>query len=437
MVLSQDILSSPRHLTLRRAQQVKQANLAASTGAPVATGDNEVPNLKTLQPGEAMLYSAFIPSLASGQYEVNSWQEIVANGVKQDPDTTKTKKVFTVESPQYALPENLVHSIYPPEGAEASPTILPHVLFTDPFFPWERTAVPQTPEQLNKDNLRKRVPWLAVLVFTASELRLDQDKLTGASSIFTNSDLAKELNTTSNVVKMDVNCAIDMPVSDFAPGKVAKCWSAVPLSAKSDDRTKAIFVPRHLFTQLTATYNERGEEMSDQKSIDLSRYAYLAHVRQSAAKGTNFSATEDGLFSVVHSHRAAPLDDKQISHAIVHLVSLEGLHGKSRADFASSDYIMLSSLYSWSYNVLPAGAPTVFDSLRNLGDHCAVLAPAKEVIQKAEQNTSENGQRIAARLRDGYTIVKYHTQTGEETAAIARGACIPCVPPKQLSESWT
>ncbi|KAK1536503.1 uncharacterized protein CCOS01_01823 [Colletotrichum costaricense] len=437
MVLSQDILSSPRHLTLRRAQEVKAANLAASTEAAVATGDNEVPNLKTLKPGEAMLYSFFTPSLASGRYEVNSWQEIVANGVQQDPDTTKTKKVFNVESPQYTLPENLVHSIYPPEGAEASPTILPHVLFTDPFFPWERTAVPQTPEELKKDNLRKRVPWLAVLVFSASELRLDKDQLMGTSSIFTNSDLAKELGTTGNVIKMDVNCAIDMPVSDFAPGKVAKSWSPVPLSAKSDDRTKAIFVPRPLFTQLIATYNERGEEIVDQKSIDLSRYTYLAHVRQSAAKGANFSSTEDGLFSVVHSHRAAPLDNQQISRAIVHLVSLEGLHDKSRADFASSDYIMLSSLYSWSYNVLPAGAPSVSDSLRNLGDHCAVLGPPKEVIQKAGQDTSESGQRIAARLRDGYTIVKYRTQTGEETAAIARGACIPCVPPKKLSENWT
>ncbi|KAH7006585.1 hypothetical protein EDB82DRAFT_454742 [Fusarium venenatum] len=437
MVLSQDILSSPRHLTLRRAQEVKEANLAASTEAPVATGDNEVPNLKILEPGEAMLYSVSTPSLTSGLYEVNSWQEIVANGVKMDPDTTKTKKVFNVESPQYTLPENLVHSIYPPEGAEAPPTILPHVLFTDPFFPWERTAVPQTPEELNKDNLRKRVPWLAVLVFSASELRLNKDQLIGASSIFTNSDLAKELDTTGKVIKMDVNCAIDMPVSDFAPGKVAKSWSPVPLSAKSDDRTEAIFVPRLLFTRLFANYNERGEEIVDQKSIDLSRYAYLAHVRQSAAKEANFSSTEDGLFSVVHSHRAAPLDDKQISHAIVHVVSLEGLHGKSRADFDSSDYIMLSSLYSWSYNVLPAGAPSVSDSLKNLGDHCAVLAPPKDVIQKAERNTSESGQRIAARLRDGYTMVKYRTQTGEETAAIARGACIPCVPPKKLSESWT
>ncbi|KAL6918783.1 hypothetical protein FSST1_002809 [Fusarium sambucinum] len=437
MILSQDILSSPRHLTLRRAQEVKEANLAASTEAPVAAGDNEVPNLKTLEPGEAMLYSVFTPSLASGLYEVNSWQEIIANGVTQNPDTTKTNKVFNVESPQYTLPKNLVHSIYPPEGAEAPPTILPHVLFTDPFFPWERMAVPQTPEELNKDNLRNRVPWLAVLVFSESELRLDKDKLMGASSIFTKSDLAKEMDKIGKDIKMDVNCAIDIPVSDFAPGKVAKSWSPVPLSAKSDDRTRAIFVPKSLFTQLFATYNERGEEMVDQKSIDLSRYTYLAHVRQSAAKGTNFSSTEDGLFSVVHSHRAAPLDDKQTSHAIVHVVSLEGLHDKSRDDFGSSDYIMLSSLYSWSYSVLPTGAPSVSDSLKNLGDHCAVLAPPKEVIEKAEQMKSESGQRVAARLRDGYIMVKYRTQTGEETAAIARGACIPCVPPKKLSESWT
>ena len=45
------------------------------------------------------------------------------------------------------------------------------------------------------------------------------------------------------------------------------------------------------------------------------------------------------------------------------------------------------------------------------------------------------GQRMVQRLKDGYSLIRYRVQSGEETVALFRGALLPVYPQAPIS-SW-
>src|SRR5271155_4854379 len=83
--------------------------------------------------------------------------------------TLSSSQDFVVQGPQYFLPKDSVHSVYPPQGHADEARILPHVVLTDRLQPWERPA----------SEINPHVPWLALLVFSPEELRLSADQLAG------------------------------------------------------------------------------------------------------------------------------------------------------------------------------------------------------------------------------------------------------------------
>jgi hypothetical protein len=293
--------------------------------------------------------------------------------------------------------------VYPPQGHADNVEILPHVVLNDPHLPWERVAS-KTPEE---DKDRNRVPWLAVLVFTQEELRVTDQ------TIFEKTGLPKP-------VQQSTTLAVNMSLSDLA---ATKCTTPVLTSDRKprdrdDPNTKAdfIFVPNSLFNHLVASY-----EKPQGQHCFLSRYKWLAHMRDINTTGMANSGIDDevGSFSIVISHRTGPISITQPTQVAAHLVSIENV---DQLQFPVTDGLVgMCSLDSWSYTCLPPNSLNVPDAFRHLGQTLSVLRPDDTLINEIPSE----GQRLADRLKDGYTITQYRTQTGEISAALLRGPFAP------------
>ncbi|KAF5720088.1 hypothetical protein FMUND_4372 [Fusarium mundagurra] len=421
--MERSLRNSPRSLTLQHAYRMKLAN---QTGKDSAKAVSDVAsNLKPLAKGEATLYSFFSPSLAGGSYNIISTQKIAGETELLPEERAQTKKKFDVQAPQYSLPEGAIHSVYPPSGSEACAETLPHVLFTDQYLPWERVSVSTGDE-------RSRTPWLALLVFSLDELQLGPDLLSGKESLFRNTSLANK------VIEPSPTCAINIPLSDISG--ILKSFYKAPEADPNTVPGNFIFVKKSLFQLLTAKHDIHGVADANQEVADVSRYERLAHVRHSKAIGLEATGTEDDLFGVVFSHRLGAFDPLKPSRAVAHLISIEAWNTVPRKDLSDNkeiEYVIVSTLHSWSYTVLPTNAPSVQDSFEHIGRGLGVLRVPDKVLEASRKDTSTVGQHIQKRLNDGYTMTKFRTQTGEETVAFARGALTPTNPPETLGDSWT
>jgi hypothetical protein len=77
----------------------------------------------------------------------------------------------------------------------------------------------------------------------------------------------------------------------------------------------------------------------------------------------------------------------------------------------------------------------VDDSFRRIGLTRDVLRVSDEKLQVLSGDVVSG--RIAERLRNGYTLTKWRTQTSKLTAALLRGAVIPTIPPGKFGDYWT
>lgn len=408
-------INSPRHLTLRHALRTVELN-KRSLGDPAA---DEVVTEPELNPGEERLNSFWAPGLEAGRtHRVNVTQTIDPN-TDETPLTLTAEQDFFVDAPQFSLPKDSIHSVYPPPGYSDDHRILPHVVLTDPHLPWERLGSPKLGE--NKSD-RNRVPWLALLSFNEDELRLGPEVLDGETSIFkeTSAQLAKPVKQTSVL-------AVNMTIGDL----LATTGIATPVTLNlganiSDSRGDFIFIRPDLFKSLFSIFDSSNQRQVSE-SPDTSQYQFLSHVRKINTTGMAVAGIEDiGVFSLVIGNRSGPLENAGPTPVSVHLVSIEGVE---EMKFGTDEsYVALCSLHSWNYTVVPPGMLNVPDAFESLGRTLSVLRPPDTVINplKSAGNISA---RLASRLEDGYSLVKYRTQTGEQTVALFRGPFTPTVVP--------
>lgn len=386
-------ISSPRYLPQRHAKRLLAARSRAASG---------LSEPETLAPGEERLYSFYLPSLSGGPHLITTTQTVT---VPSSPTLTLTAaQPFTVVAPQYALPDGSIHSVYPPQGHGDNVETLPHVVLTDPHLPWERVA--STVKEDDRD--RNRVPWLAMLVFTQEELRITDQ------SVWANTSLVKPVEQTTTL-------GVNMSLADL--GNV-KCVTPVR-SRDATTNADFVFVQSALFNELVKDY--AIPEGTTQLKCNVSRYKWLAHVRNINTTGMANSGIDDevGVFSIIVSHRVGPLDITQATPVVVHLVSIEDVE-KMTYPVAAGSLVGLCSLHSWSYNCLPPSSLNVPDAFRHLGATLDVLRPEKSLIDRLlEPGQPAEAKRIADRLSDGYTMTKYRTQTGEICAALFRGPFAP------------
>ncbi|KAI1277738.1 hypothetical protein F5Y07DRAFT_407274 [Xylaria sp. FL0933] len=435
-------INSPRHLTLRHSRRVatayrQKARLLAGTAV---AEDDDSDEIDPLQPGQQKLNSYWAPGLEAGpKHNITVKQMISAEG--ETPLSLEAEQSFVVDAPQFSLPEGSVYSTYPPPGYSDTNRILPHIVLTDPHLPWERFGSPRQGTNMelrrkmqalsakgvteSSEIPRNRVPWLIILSFSQDELRLPPEDLDGTSSIFrniTSSGLVRP-------VKQSGTLTVNMSVGDL--------WNltpdvTTPVTSEDikDSRGDFIFVKPDLFAKLFPTIDSDSGNPMKGPGPDTSQYQYMAHVRKINGQGMALAGVEDtAVFSIVVGNRAGQLDNKTPATMCAHLVSIEGVEDMAWPG-SEHRYVALCSLYSWNYTVLPANTLNVPDAFEDLGKTLGVLRLPEEYIAPLRKSDDEIQQLVARRLDDGYTLVRYVTQTGESTVAFYRGPLTPTyVPP--------
>lgn len=405
-------INSPRHLVLRHSRR-----LLDKINRDPELGDDPIPHLDA---GDEQIFSFYAPALEAGTYGVDVRQNISATGPDGNLQKLPLKSIqnFTVVAPRFTLPDGSIHSTYPSQGHGDKIETLPHVVLNDAHLPWERVAS----TKVEPDAARNRVPWLAVLVFTPEELKLPAAAIDGPNNIFQHTqNLAKP-------VKQNATLAINMTISDI--WATDNTITPIPNStdpAVSSASTDVIFLQPSLFTALFTTYDTTGTPVKDQRSADVSRYKFLAHVREINTEGMAESGVGDGtgLFSIVVSHRVGPLNITQPTTVVVHLVSIEDVESMALPLAASTQFVALSSLYSWTYICLPPSSMNVFDTFQGIGNSVSVLRAPQNIIDQAAKSPGPVGPRVVQRLMDGYSMTKYRTETGELTVSLTHGPFTP------------
>lgn len=412
-------INSPRHLTLRHAIRAVKINKSIKENW---SNDAKARLQLPLEPGQEKLFSFYAPSLTAGKtHHIKVEQKITSNNGKKESLKLEGLQKFSVEAPQYSLPEGSIYSVYPPPGYTEEARILPHVVLSDPHLPWER----QSSRQPIRDNNRNRVPWFALILFAQDELCLPIEDRDGDTSLFPSPDKSPSLK---KPVQQSSTQAIRMSLKDVESTKSI----VSPIKAGDDDEktvTDFIFMKPELFTSLFSPFDESNHRQ-DVKNPDISPYRFLSHVRKMNSAGMAIAGAEDiALFAVMVSNRSGPLDNPKATTVSAHLVSLEGVEENISFPISSDKkYAALCSLYSWSYTVTPPVMLNVPDAFNSLGETLGLLRPpdkAIQVIQSKVEDENSMPARLAKRLEDGYTLVKHRTQTGEMTLALFRGPFTP------------
>jgi len=420
--------------------------------------------------------------MQGGVYDIEVRQHIAHPEDRAQELNPRSTQAFNVNAPRFTLPPGIVHSTYPPQGLGDHNNVLPHMVFNDPHLPWEQEGSPKQEiadaEERNKPDgqePRNIVPWVALLTFTEDELKLDPKDLKKRSQgglfpeeaqIPSKSEPApidREQDKATFAVQLTMGEYLEMG-GDDGSAKPPAATVAIPIrddeeDAKIDRSTQVsvIFPTPKYARDLFASYGDDGarkpdvEKNEDGKVVkvnspDLSRYAYLAHVRNVNTKNiANAGLDDNGLYSIVHAHRSGPLDLKTAKPVVVHLVSLEGVEENLKFPLDDKKRVALVSLYSWTYLCLPPDEVNFVDSMRHIGfsieDNKCWLRTTDEVIAKLSnpinvgKPPSELTARLAKRMEDGFCLQRYMLHTGEETMAFYRGPLTPCwVSP--VTESW-
>lgn len=378
-----------------------------------------------LPEGYMQIHSFFLPGLQYGTYQLATNQTVYSlpdksdtlNLINNSVDGTKGAhpQMFNVLVPQFSLPAGAIHSCYPPSGQSVDANILPHIVFNDSHLPWEcgtgdRTAPVQT-------------PWMALMVFRQSELKLSpQDMASISPAITTQSAMLDVGMQVSDFLALGRAISIPTYQDNSSPPK---------LDPKVDVTTamKAIFITKDMFTTLFRNQDPAGS--SDKPFLD--RYQQLAHVRNVNTLHTADAGTQDqGTFSVVIASRTGPLNTADTTDLIVHLVSLETVDKMDWPPKAS--HVGLVSLYSWSFKARSAeGAFNVQIAMRNIGNQSSkFLRVPDSALNSLKQATPEE-KAIYDRFSAGYSLVRQRTESGHQTVAYTRGPLAPYYIPHPLA----
>jgi hypothetical protein len=428
-------------------------NLIQQLGAT----DPGPPDLQKLQPGRMRLYSYYKPALEAGIYGVTVKQDISAkdqhlylqnfdsnandNNMAID-NKTIIPQAFEVVASQFNLDPGLINSYYPPDGHADEGAILPHICFNDPHLPWERVAGTQPTMEGPIDfdpvlqKKRSMVPWVALLVFDPEELALTAEEIVKLNIPGFFNEKVSEINTTklpqSGAYPMAVKDYLSLPKASRVAYEHGYPEGNPTLQQKwqdlktSPDPTSIIFPKKGLVRDIFMSGSAPSPEFCK----------YLAHVRHIKTTGFPDAGIEqDGLYSIVMSHRTGPtkIEDSPgpPKTQIVHLISIEHMDS-TLPEFGSGatleDRIGVVSLYSWIYTALPPNPVNFTDTMESLANNMQVLRPVDAALKKL-QGGSPTEQALLARLQSGYTITRWRTETGEETAAFNRGPLTP-VPTK-------
>ncbi|KAK6433131.1 hypothetical protein LTR95_010690 [Oleoguttula sp. CCFEE 5521] len=384
---------------------------------------------------------------------------------------------FEVVAPQFAIERSMVNSYYPPDGHQDEARILPHIVLNDPHFPWERAAgiivpglcdpdldanrKPIKPSDPTTNTFRSAVPWLAVMVFDPAELILPvnfKPKLIQDAPLI---DLKLDKQPLSGAFAMQVQEYMHLTLGsrvNYDAGFATDTKGLDELKASNEAMT-AIFPTKATFLKL---FTQTAAEGTMQSNVEGNKY--LAHMRAVNTEGFPDAGIEQvGNYSIVVSGRTARLDLTLPTTQICHLVSIEhvdstlqSVHDAVKTDndavaaalaadsksarvaIVGNERIAMVSLFSWTYTALPPNPVNFVDDMRAMTKSMQMLKPPQSLLKGLDSaSTATSGTpavltkqaktagALHKRLDAGYSIARWRTETGEETAAFSRGPLVP------------
>lgn len=429
--------------------QGPRARVLASTRRALTADNDEATNQSGVQVGQMKLRAFVAPPLAAGNYVVDVEQLI---GVSDSPNEIlpiASRQEFTVIGPRYSLPADAIHQIYPPQGHEDDPRVLPHITLKDWMLPWEQKPNDTAATKVLDDQIA-RVPWLALLTFTEQEIGLSDQEMAG---------LCLGDATRQNRATMAVTTTIGAALSPSSPSWVSSVRDDHPGDPlDKSEKVDLIFVQNELFTRIFGVYDEslRGPKVPFPRPLgpsdlipDLTKFAFMAHVREiNVSKMANSVGEETAKFAVIVSPRNGPLLQKKDPPVTiyVHLVSLLGVESVNwvkSGNPGSDRRIALPSLHSWSYTCV--SQYDARDTLRELGRQ---LDPSKSRLPNTDLSVDvtllqgEQGWlrssaywklpdakalKIAERMFLGFDLARYKAITGENTLDWIKGPLEPAM----------
>ncbi|KAF5712355.1 Tol [Fusarium mundagurra] len=408
-----------RHLTLRHEQRLLT---------------NKPP---TLAPGYTQFSSYYLPSLNADKHTADVFQKVTAtlpdgrngdpNLIDKDPPKPRQRKTVNMRqqqhllAPQYSLPEDAVVSVFPAPGHTAQPLTLPHIVLKNPHCPWERDVVDKDAHDFDSLN---SVPWFALVVFTAEELALGANERSDYLGIGPAEEPTETLGFTLNVKDATAEGKVPRP---SGRGVFISKPDDEQIAKKSSDTMNLITFPAALFHKLfvRTSKDKNGNQVS---KGDIKMFRFLSHVRTVATDGMLSTAEtegEPGTFAISISPCIAPQTITTPTTLYAHLISLQGIHGCTPPDLSagSKARVVMTSLYSWSYTSLPPYNSSVAHTFENLGKGLSVLHTDRKGSIVTDKTQMQ--KLVAKRLEEGFTMTRYRTITGEETAGILRGPLVP------------
>ncbi|MEL6862764.1 MAG: hypothetical protein AAFP19_00025 [Bacteroidota bacterium] len=322
--------------------------------------------------GTLTLYDYCRPSLPSGNWRLESTQQVTWNAQELDQSYSK-QQAMVVEGPRFSIAPSDVYSVHPPANSSGLySNILPHIVMTKRTLPWERYS------QANN-----QLPWMTLLL-------VEDLEFVGASA---NSE-------TNRVLNLTVGEVLDPGAGILGPQGLT--------NVSTEDQAQpcyAIDLPPSLFLDIAPTAAE---------------LPYLLHSREVDVTNKEIQeGNRDGWFSVAVSNRFPTAGSKMYAC----LVSLEGWadylpQGSKAGELSNYSAVRLFTLAYWTFTAETQATASFTELMQNM-DSCKLKMP---VTPKAiGQNTSPAAQLVTEALSDGYTPMTYEMRVGEKTVAWYRG----------------
>ena len=402
----------PRRLVKQNLKKQNQDQVAIPiVGHPAAEqpaiGTPAAGNISTVPSGNINLYSYAVPGLKTGDTYTASFTQKVTYAGGSEQDFRSSKQFSTVAAP-YTLDGSLINSVYPPSGHSDYWNVLPHVLFNNARTPWLLQGT-------KEDTATNPTPWLALLVFTEDELTPDDLTLEAIGS------------ATGTTPSSTPTLAYDMQVKDLYSLGSSVSQPIPPSSSSDTTQMQAIFIQGSLFAKLFGTPESSSCASVDSNVItpSIDRFKFMSHVRRFNASGvTNQDPLSVPEVAATVCPRTGDYTMTAPTIAYAHLVSLAGIADNSSLTMGSNRPAALVSLYSWTFNHLPATSYDTRQILINLASSLQPLTIPQPILAAVKTQVpieTPADSWVKYKMLAGYSIVRYRTPTGESTLAITRG----------------
>ncbi|CZR65010.1 uncharacterized protein PAC_14910 [Phialocephala subalpina] len=402
--------------------------------------------------------------------------ELVLPKPNPTPSPAVLQQYFQVQAPQFSLDPKTINTFYPPAGSQDEGRILPHIVFNDPHLPWAREAGvgydflgnPIDPSHKPSIGGRNLVPWMAVVVFDPGELLLSPADAASIGLINSTDpatyDPTKDIKTPNSTVstyiptKLPSDGAYQMTIGDyFTKIPIHRIYYEAGYDGTTDPNPDPVSVIFPKKSMLEEIFGSKATPSIPTDPVELAKsdrrfeaQKLMAHVRHVNTMGfPDAGAEEEGYFSVVVSSRTGQVKNVRPTPQIVHLVSIEHydstiMNVKSPVKTLSgNERVGVVSLCSWMYTCIPEPADFV-DTMKALAEKMQPLKPPKDALKAMLNSAGTSKARKAVqilhdRLDKSYTISRWRTATGEETAAFNRGPLVGAptpIVPAQTQTTW-